>query len=658
MLGIQVSPSEPEKEKTSGLDTISADVSKALRRQQVRVSNQAKRSRETGNSSNDFDNWINRNILTNADLIGRRGQQPHRLLQPSMSPSYKKLECLVGRGVEQVRNTILSIAHNEGQNALRNTAGVKPFHLPFGRAFLGPPGCGKSTGAELYARSLNEMGLCSTITTTSATTLFSEHVGGSEEKAQKLLDSTEDGVLILDDVHMLDPGSESMTSRSRFKSVFELICLHAKRRNGKQKQTNCIILVGDADGVEELYQNVKDSGIDTIFPLDLAIRFDNFSEDELADIFRMKLHEKGLSAREEAVDIAVRILSEARSRPNFGNERAVENLINAASSRSHRRLMTGTQLASTTMTSSAATHIDLEPQDIDPSHGCLDKADEDLEEMFNGFIDHSSVVNTFKDLNHMAKGMQLRGLDPRPFIPFTYIFKGPPGTGKTTSARTLGRIFYNLGFLSSSEVVECSASSLIGQYVGHTGPQLLRQMEKAVGKVLFIDEAYRLAAGSHGSSYNDEAIAELVDAVTKPKFARKLIIVLAGYSKAMDKLLMSNPGMQSRFATEIEFRPLTIDGCLEYLWQCVGKVGVEVEDIAGREELLMKRVRTLLAKLSACKNWASARSIEKISEKIIGIIFKRCSMEQNATGPLTVTMATVEEVLDQMLQENMKTGRV
>lgn len=654
-MGIQEAPVN-DKEQTVGLETISANVSKALRRMRVRVSNQAKRSRESANDRNEFYNRFDQNLLTKTDLIGRRGQESHRLLQPNMSPSYKKLERLVGRGIQEVRNTILSITHNEGQNNLRNAAGVKTSHLPFGRVFLGPPGCGKSTAAELYARALNEIGLCSTITTESVTVLFSQYVGGSEEKTQKLLDATEDGVLILDDVHMIDPGYESMTHKSQIKSIFELICLHAKRRNGRQKQTNCIILVGDADGVEELYQKSKDSGIDTTgFPLDLAIRFDNFADDELADIFRMKLHDKGLSARDEAVDIAIRLLSKARSRPDFGNEHSVENLINAALSRFHRRLMAAT--GSTAPPSSVGAHMELEPQDIDPSHGGLDKADEDLETMFNGFIDHSSVVNTFKDINDMAKGMLLRGLDPRPFIPFTYIFKGPPGTGKTTSARTLGQIFYNLGFLSSPEVVECSASNLIGQYVGHTGPKLLRQMERAVGKVLFIDEAYRLTAGAHGSSFNDEAIAELVDAVTKPKFARKLIIVLAGYSKDMNKLLMSNPGMQSRFATEIDFQPLTINGCLEYLQHCVGKVGIEVEDIAGGGEAV-KRVRTLLAKLSACKNWASARSIEKISEKIIGMVFKTCSVEQNATGPLTVPMATLEQVLDHMLQENMKMGRV
>lgn len=642
-----------DKEQNVGLETISASVSKALRRQRVRVSKQAKRFREPGKSRNDLHDWNEQNLLTKADLIGARGQTPHSLLQPTMTPSYKDLERLVGRGMQRVRDTILSISHNEDQNILRNAAGVNSFHLPFGRVFLGPPGCGKTTAAQLYASALEEIGLCSTSVTASAKLLFSDVVGGEAERAQKLLDATEDYVLILKDMHMLDPGFQSMLSSPGFQSTFQLICWYAKRRNGRQQQKNCIILVGDADGMESLYHNIKGSGIENMFPLDLAMRFDNFTDDELAHIFRTRLHDKGLSASEEAVDVAIRLLSTARNKPNFANVYAVDNLINGALSRFYTRFMTDDQIGSSTEASPAAIHMVLEPQDIDPSYGGLDRADEDLETMFHGFIDHSSVINTFKEVNEMAKGMQLRGLDPRRFIPLTYIFKGPPGTGKTTSARKLGQMFYNLGLLSSSEVVERSASSLIG----HSGSPLLRQMEEALGKVLFIDEAHRLEPGGRGSSFNDEAIAELVDAVTKPKFAGKLIVVLSGYSKDMDKLLMRNPGMQSRFATEIEFRPLTIDGCLKYLRQCVGKVGIQVEDVAGSDGVV-KRVRTLLAKLSACKNWASARSIEKISEKIIGMIFKRCSMENNATGTLTVTMATVEEVLDQMLQENLRAGRV
>jgi AAA+ superfamily predicted ATPase len=107
--------------------------------------------------------------------------------------------------------------------------------------------------------------------------------------------------------------------------------------------------------------------------------------------------------------------------------------------------------------------------------------------------------------------------------------------------------------LSQVEVVECSASDLTGEYVGQTAPKTIRQLERGLGKVLFIDEAYKLAQGPYGH----EAINEVVDAITKPQFAGKLVIILAGYNNDMNRLLQINEGLSSRFSEEIEFISLS-----------------------------------------------------------------------------------------------------
>jgi hypothetical protein len=104
-----------------------------------------------------------------------------------------------------------------------------------------------------------------------------------------------------------------------------------------------------------------------------------------------------------------------------------------------------------------------------------------------------------------------------------------------------------MGILSSPEVIECSASDLVGQYVGQTGPKTQKQLEKALGKVLFVDEAYRLGEGNFAT----EAVNELVDLVTKPKFLGKIVIILAGYDNDMNKLMAVNPGLSSRFPEEV-----------------------------------------------------------------------------------------------------------
>lgn len=101
------------------------------------------------------------------------------------------------------------------------------------------------------------------------------------------------------------------------------------------------------------------------------------------------------------------------------------------------------------------------------------------------------------------------------------------------------KVYYDMGFLASADVIESSATDLVGQYVGQTSPKTQRLLEKAMGKVLLIDEAYRL--GEEGP-FAKEAIVEVVDCITKPKFKQKLIIILAGYDNDVNQLMAVNPG--------------------------------------------------------------------------------------------------------------------
>ena len=96
----------------------------------------------------------------------------------------------------------------------------------------------------------------------------------------------------------------------------------------------------------------------------------------------------------------------------------------------------------------------------------------------------------------------------------------------------MGKVYYNMGLLSTDEVVECSASDFIGQYAGHTGPKAKAMLERGLGKVLFIDEAYQLADGQ----YATEAINELIHLLTTPRYSSKMVIILAGYTGDMDRL--------------------------------------------------------------------------------------------------------------------------
>src|ERR1700735_758790 len=134
-----------------------------------------------------------------------------------------------------------------------------------------------------------------------------------------------------------------------------------------------------------------------------------------------------------------------------------------------------------------------------------------------------------------------------------FVFLGPPGTGKTTVARVLAKIFYAFGLLETPDVVEAHRADLVGEYLGATAIKTNELVDSALGRVLFIDEAYSLINEGDGQAdrFGIEAVQTLLKRAEDNR--EDLIIILAGYEKQTETFLATNPGMASRFATRIRF---------------------------------------------------------------------------------------------------------
>jgi hypothetical protein len=419
--------------------------------------------------------------------------------------------------------------------------------------------------------------------------------------------------------------------------------------SGAPGEDRCVILTGYADVMEEMFRK-GNSGLRRRFPEEQTFLFKDFGESELGDIFDLKLKQYDLTVTRDAKLVAQDVLNKMRIRPNFGNGAAVENLISQAMAR-HRQ----TAPASTPVEPMDQEATILNPEDFDPDYNRASQAESDCRTLFAHFVGLEKVIDLFSGYQQMTAGMRLHSIDPRPHIPFGFVFKGAPGTGKTSTARKVGRIFYSMGFLSSDEVIECSATDMVGEWLGTTGPKVLSLLDKALGKVLLIDEAYRLgsgARGTSGSNYHEEAISELVDAMTKPRYAQKMIIILAGYDSEMERLMDSNPGLRGRFPTQVAFPDMKPEHCLFHLLEEIGKLGIELTDGDGDEEEGDQEVLRLFRKLGRTKHWANGRDVETLAKTVIGSVFRRQGAE--VMHGLSISTGELVGFLQDMLGERKR----
>lgn len=136
-------------------------------------------------------------------------------------------------------------------------------------------------------------------------------------------------------------------------------------------------------------------------------------------------------------------------------------------------------------------------------------------------------------------------------------FVGPPGTGKTTVALRMATILHRLGYIRRDHLVVASRDDLVGQYIGHTAPKTKEVLKRAMGGVLFIDEAYSLYRAENERDYGQETIEILLQVMENQR--EDLVVILAGYKDRMEEFFALNPGMRSRIAHHIEFPPYTLD---------------------------------------------------------------------------------------------------
>lgn len=247
--------------------------------------------------------------------------------------------------------------------------------------------------------------------------------------------------------------------------------------------------------------------------------------------------------------------------------------------------------------------------DVPEADGSLDDYLAELNELI-GLPNVKSEVNTLIHTLAMNKKRQEMGL-PVPEFSNHLVFSGNPGTGKTTVARIIAKLYKALGILSKGQLVETERAGLVAGYVGQTALKTKEVIDSAMGGVLFIDEAYTLAPEGANNDFGQEAIDTILKAMEDHR--DDFVVIVAGYTDLMARFINSNPGLKSRFNKYLDFQDYTPEELEKIFMSFCGKYNYVLEDeltkaLPGYFENMVN---------SKDENFANAREVRNLFEKTI-----------------------------------------
>ncbi|RAL15897.1 P-loop containing nucleoside triphosphate hydrolase protein [Aspergillus homomorphus CBS 101889] len=593
---------------------------------------------------------VNELFLDKEDMIG---PEPSQRLKSSKA--WQKLQGMIG--LAEVKKTVESLIDTIQYNYRRELDELAVVGYNLNKVFLGNPGTGKTSVARIYGQILVDIGLLSNgeVVVKNPSDFIGAVMGESEKNTKGILAATLGKVLVIDEAYGLSTSGSSDGAGARSdpyrSAVIDTIVAEVQSAPGDNQ---CVLLLGYKDQMEQMFQAVN-PGLSRRFPIDQAFIFEDFSAQELGLILDLKLSEQGYSITDQARQVALEMLERARNRPHFGNAGEIDILLNIA------KLHHQGRISSNGLGSRALDSV-LDAVDFDENFDRVEKGEFNMKKLFEGVVGCESIISTLEGYQNMVKRLRELHMDPREQVPFNFVFRGPPGTGKTSTARKMGQVYYNMGLLSSVEVIEASATDLVGQFVGQTGPKTQKLLERGLGKVLFIDEAYRLAEGH----FAKEAMDELVDCITKPRFAKKVIIILAGYDADINRLMTINTGLTSRFPDSFQFKSLSPQDCIELLNKLLKKQKETIYSTSGVNFNISclddssfdyhRRLTDGFDALSRTASWANARDVETLAKAIFG---KTIKTSQSLCGAeLALSRDTVTEELHDMLVERRSRGHL
>lgn len=504
--------------------------------------------------------------------------RPHVALDSLATESnYQALLALTGMNTlkEIVERDISVVLHNQQLRKL-GIESPEATDPPISMVLMGNPGTGKTKVARLLGAIYKGLGLLSKghVVEVSRADLVGEMIGETEKKTREIIAKAQGGFLFIDEAYALTGKSRNDYGTSVIETLLKTMS-DTKRDFG-------VIVAGYPEPMKQFL--TSNPGLRSRFR-GREVLIEDYTPAQLLAIAIETIEKLQLALDDEAARRLKKEFEAAyRDRDaTFGNVRYAKAIVldakgalarrvrGRADDASYRELTTITLADIEAVFGTSATEKVIITVDEPALAGALAELD--------SLVGIPAVKQEIAELVDLVRYYRAVGKDPARFLNSHLVFTGNPGTGKTTVARILGRVFRALGLLERGHLVECDRQALVAEYIGQTAVKTNALIDKALGGMLFIDEAYTLAPMS-GRDFGPEAVQVLLKRMEDQR--GQFVVVVAGYPKEMEVFLTSNPGLKSRFDTFVIFEDYGSDELSAIAERLFADEGLGLDDDARR----------------------------------------------------------------------------
>lgn len=576
-----------------------------------------------------FESWcLNKNVLHAYDYDLSKGFMLDRDVEEESS--YDRLNKLVGLDIvkKQIDSIIATdIVEKERRKRKGNDYQTGSMHMIFG----GNPGSAKTTVAKLFAGIAKEKGILKS-------GAFVERGGmdldglGCVTAIREAFAKAMGGVLFIDEAY-------AMMSDT---AVTVLIQEMENRRDDV-----IVILAGYNDRMKAFMK--INEGLKSRIPY--WIDFPDYSADELTDIFKLMIMERGFSTTDDAEKEAQYIFEKVRNTDNFGNGRYVRNMIDrAVQNQAVRLLSTGKKVEDI----HKGELFRITKNDISMLEERLKKervigtANKELDEMI-GLTSVKEIIHKAVAYYKLNKLCIDKGI-AREKVSFHMVFTGNPGTAKTTVARLFAEVLKDEQVLSTGTFVEVGRADLVGTATGMTAPLVKRKLKEAQGGVIFVDEAYSLC-DAYENGFGDEAINTIVQEMEN--YRDNVIVIFAGYPDKMKHFLDRNPGLMSRIAFHVEFEDYSIDELCAISDLLLERKNLKITKPA------RNKLRMLYDQAKGSEDFGNGRFVRKtIEEAEMNLAERLVHLSESEITEELLTVLELEDIPDLSSTQKQKVNRI